>query len=181
MIPIIEPGHRADADGRTALALVEHAATLGAKVELPEVKLARKALARLCEVEADAAHLRSGDDHATSRTATEYLAGKATVDGILDAAVRDTARQSDYSKWVMIAAQAKANAAIVAQLATLGDRMVTDVLRPVVNGVLGPLDELAATIPPAWSTSAASPGFSAASAPCSPATSNATSVRRGHG
>lgn len=148
--PMLTPRRITTANaGRAALAYVERAEKLGAEVgDFPEVGRARALLGRVAEIEADAAALRSRDAAATVRaTAARYAAGEVTMAEVVDVAAGLAPEANQTAMKIAEEAAVVASAAVVAELAKVGDRWIT-ALRPVVASVLGPLASLARAIPP---------------------------------
>lgn len=147
-IPEITPGVGGSHDrrGQTSLLYVEEAAKLGADIDLPEVRRARKHLAHAVEIAA--AGLRQDPQQAIADAAAAFHDGALDVDGVLAVAAKLEEGPAATAAKILARAEATADAAAFNELAKPGDRWISVTLRPLVSHLLEPLEELAAIIPP---------------------------------
>jgi hypothetical protein len=144
-IVVIKPPTRPVRHAAGVFAYLDQAAQLGADIDFPEVKRARKLYGRVEQIQTDAAMVRAGAfDSAT--IAKLYADGKASVEDVLDAAARAATSTKTTAAKVLADAERIAERAVMTELAKPGDRYI-EALRPVLAPIVETIDDLAAKIP----------------------------------
>lgn len=134
---------------RGLVALIDAAANLGAKTDLPQVTKARKIADREADIIATATRLRSGEGSNEASLGQQYYAGKLDDAALISAAVHMQSARDPRGTVQKILTAAKNAAANDAHnvLAEVGDRWITDVLRPVADPLIAQATARAEDIP----------------------------------